>query len=115
MAGLDARSMTAGLGSPRVRRARGRPPARSVGPTLPALGFAAILFIFPLSGLFVQSVAGGSFEWYAKVADRLYLGVFLRTFEIALLVTIVSLLIGYPVAYFLATSSRRWRLIGFGF
>ena len=38
-----------------------------------------------------------------------------RTFEIAVIVTFFCLLIGYPVAYLLATTTPIWRAVGFAF
>ncbi len=47
---------------------------------------------------------------YEKLFRPLYLGVFWRTIKISLLVTMISLIIGYPVAYYLARKTRRFRL-----
>ncbi|BBK43329.1 ABC transporter permease [Allostella vacuolata] len=82
--------------------------------TAPGLIFLGLLFAMPLLQLFALSVEGGTTEWYARVfADGLYTTIFLRTFEIALFVTGAALLIGYPVAFFLATTTPTWRAIGF--
>lgn len=84
--------------------------------TLPALVFLGVFFVFPLSRLFGLSVEGWSFDAYGRVfRDGLYTAIFLRTFEIAATVTIVCFIIGYPVAFFLATTTRFWRLLGFAF
>ncbi len=83
--------------------------------TAPGLIFLGLIFAMPLLQLFALSVEGGTLEWYEKVfADGLYVTLFLRTFEIALFVTVAALLIGYPVAFFLATTTPRWRALGFG-
>ena len=82
--------------------------------TAPGLIFLGLLFAMPLIQLFALSVEGGTTEWYAKVfADGLYTTIFIRTFQIALFVTVTALLIGYPVAFFLATTTPTWRAIGF--
>jgi spermidine/putrescine transport system permease protein len=47
---------------------------------------------------------------YRRLADGLYAGVFLRTVRISITVTVLSLLIGYPVAYFLARKVRFFKL-----
>jgi putative spermidine/putrescine transport system permease protein len=82
--------------------------------TAPGMIFLGLIFAMPLLQLFGLSVQGGTTEWYAKVfADGLYTTIFLRTFEIALFVTVAALLVGYPVAFFLATTTPTWRAIGF--
>jgi len=88
----------------------------ALGLTTPALLFLGLLFVFPLARLFGLSIEGGDLTWYRQVfADGLYTTIFLRTFEIAAVVTIACLVLGYPVAYFLATTTRFWRAWGFAF
>jgi ABC-type spermidine/putrescine transport system permease subunit I len=41
--------------------------------------------------------------------------VFLRTLEIAAIVTVICLALGYPFAYWLATTTPGWRAVGFAF
>jgi ABC-type spermidine/putrescine transport system permease subunit I len=82
--------------------------------SLPALLLLGIFFMFPVARLMALSVADGTLQWYAKaLGERLYLEVFLLTFEIAAAVTAAALLLGYPLAYFLATTTRFWRAVGF--
>jgi putative spermidine/putrescine transport system permease protein len=84
--------------------------------TLPALLLLLALFVLPLGRLFALSFAGGSLEWYAKaLTGGLYTTILLRTFEIAAIVTLCCLVIGYPVAFLLATTTPTWRAIGFAF
>jgi ABC-type spermidine/putrescine transport system permease subunit I len=84
--------------------------------TLPALILLLLLFVLPLGRLFALSFAGGSLEWYAKaLTGGLYTTILLRTFEIAAIVTVCCLVIGYPVAFLLATTTPAWRAIGFAF
>src|SRR6476660_9494481 len=81
--------------------------------TLPALLLLTLLFMLPLLRLFSLSFAGG-FGWYEKaLTGGLYTAVLYRTFEIAGIVTFFSLVIGYPVAFLLATTTAKWRAIGF--
>lgn len=47
---------------------------------------------------------------YEKLLQPLYLSVFWRTLKISIYVTVLSLLIGYPVAYYLARKVKRFRL-----
>ena len=84
--------------------------------TLPALLLLTLLFVLPLLRLFSLSFAGGGFGWYEKaLTGGLYTAILYRTFEIAGIVTFVSLVIGYPVAFLLATTTPIWRAIGFAF
>ena len=54
--------------------------------------------------------AGSTFANYAAVLDRDYLRYFLDTFGIGLIVTAIALILGYPMAHFIArTGSRRLR------
>ena len=43
--------------------------------------------------------------------DTLYIAAYLNSIKIAFISTILALLVGYPIAYFIARSSDRWRNI----
>lgn len=84
--------------------------------TVPALLLLTLLFLLPLARLFSLSFEGGSLVWYEKaLTGGLYTAILYRTFEIAAIVTVCSLLIGYPVAFLLATTTPIWRAVGFAF
>jgi ABC-type spermidine/putrescine transport system permease subunit I len=84
--------------------------------TLPALLLLMLLFVLPLGRLFALSLEGGSLAWYEKaLTGGLYTTILLRTFEIAAIVTLSCLVIGYPVAFLLATTTPMWRALGFAF
>lgn len=92
------------------------PEIRIVLATVPAVTLLLIAFGLPLISFLGLSVQGGSVEWLTKVlTEDLYIRVMGRTFLVALAVTLLTLVIGYPVAHFLATTSPRWRAIGFTF
>jgi spermidine/putrescine transport system permease protein len=84
---------------------------------LPATAWLLVFFISPLFIVLVYSFLergtyGGvewvfTFENIARVIDPLYLKTFLRSVYIALLTTSFSLLLGYLLAYFIATRSGR--------
>jgi spermidine/putrescine transport system permease protein len=84
---------------------------------LPATAWLLVFFISPLFIVLVYSFLergtyGGvewvfTFENIARVIDPLYLKTFLRSVYIALLTTSFSFLLGYPLAYFIATRSGR--------
>jgi spermidine/putrescine transport system permease protein len=93
---------------------------RSAWLGLPAIGFYITVFIGPLLLLVVFSVAkqGAQFGQivyaldlgqYRAALDHLYLDIFARTLEMALLGTAGVIAVGYPVAYWLARVVRRYR------
>jgi ABC-type spermidine/putrescine transport system permease subunit I len=87
-----------------------------IGPAVPALLLLFVFFLFPVVRMLGFSIEGGSFEWYAKaLGEGLYLQVFLNTFEIALWVTAICLLLGYPLGFLLATTTPGWATAGFIF
>src|SRR5215471_1221589 len=81
---------------------------------IPALALLAVLFAYPVLRLMALSVQGGSLAWYAKaLGESLYLEVFWITIRIAITVTLATLVLSYPVAYFLATTTRLAAALGF--
>lgn len=59
--------------------------------------------------------AGFTVANYAKaLTDELYLGTLLDTLRLALTVTVLCLLLGYPVAFHLARTKSRWRGLLYG-
>jgi spermidine/putrescine transport system permease protein len=85
----------------------------------PALLWWAGLLVLPVGlvlaySFFQRGIYGGVvYEWtldnYRRAFDSLYLGVFWFSLRVAVEATVVSLLIGYPVALFIATRPARWR------
>lgn len=57
-----------------------------------------------------QIVADFTLRNYQKIGGNLYVNVLLATIRLSIYVTVLSLLIGYPVAYFLARKVRRFKL-----
>jgi putative spermidine/putrescine transport system permease protein len=79
----------------------------------PALGLYVLAFVVPQAGLLAQSAypddqfGPGA---YAAVLDDAYgIAVVVRTLLIGASVALVSLLLGFPLAYQLARTSSRWR------
>src|SRR5260221_4125569 len=90
--------------------------ARGFWPALPALVLLFLFFLFPVVRMLGFSVEAGTLDWYAKaLGEGLYLGVFWNTFQIALLVTLICLLLGYPLGFLIATTSPGWAMLGFIF
>jgi putative spermidine/putrescine transport system permease protein len=82
-----------------------------IGPlvlAVPAIAFLVVFFAIPVFGLLalsVQSPDGGALtaRYYAQImATDVYVRVLLITFKIAGLTAALSLLLGYPVAYWLS-------------
>ncbi|HEY6982461.1 ABC transporter permease [Reyranella sp.] len=89
---------------------------RSLLPALPALVLLVAVFLLPVLRLLGVSLEGGTLDWYAKaLGEGLYLRVFWNTFEIALLVTLFCLLLGYPLGFLMATTTSGWATLGFIF
>lgn len=87
-----------------------------IGPALPALLLLFVFFLFPVVRMLGFSLEGGTLDWYAKaLGESLYLQVFLNTFEIALWVTLICLVLGYPLGFLLATTTPGWATLGFIF
>jgi spermidine/putrescine transport system permease protein len=85
----------------------------------PSLFWLVVFFVVPLVLVlaisFGQRGTYGGVRWdltlknYARFFDSLYLRIFGRTILIALAVTLICLLLGYPLAYFIARRPARWR------
>ncbi len=87
---------------------------RLIGLALPALVFLLVLFGYPVLRLLMYSIEDGTFQHFEKaLTEQLYLQVLYDTLRIALIVTVFSLLLSYPLAYFLATTSPLWVTVGF--
>ncbi len=85
----------------------------------PSLFWLVVFFVLPLVLVFAISFGQrgtyGGVEWqlslenYGRFFDPLYLRIFGRTLVVALVTTVICLLVGYPLAYFIATRPARWR------
>jgi spermidine/putrescine transport system permease protein len=85
---------------------------------LPGLGFLILFFGLPLVYMALESLKTGTIDtgfqltWeFSNYTDALrnYDTQFIRSFEYAGLATLVALLIGYPLAYVIATRAGRYR------
>jgi spermidine/putrescine transport system permease protein len=85
---------------------------------LPGLLWLAVFFLVPLGFLFYQSLESGSLDFgYAFTwtwgnywhAIRDYRGHFERSLEYAGIATALSLIVSYPVAYWIAFRGGRWK------
>lgn len=83
-------------------------------PALPAIAFLAVFFVVPvlqiLQGSFVSD--SGNLDWSAFgriVQAPVYVKVLWTTFGISLATAVLSVLIGYPIAYLLSSQSEHSR------
>ncbi|MBK5569545.1 ABC transporter permease [Ensifer sp. SSB1] len=85
------------------------------GYLVPALLLVAIFFILPVLMLLLRSVLEpepGLQNYVTLLGSTTYLRIFLNTFVVAGVVTIIATVVGYPVAWLLAIMPERWsRLI----
>ena len=83
------------------------------GLTLPYLLMVTALIVIPVGWSFYLSFIGRdgslSFENYERMMkSKAYIRIFLTTFKISILTTIICAAIGYPLAYFMSQLSRKW-------
>jgi spermidine/putrescine transport system permease protein len=98
---------------------RRRPGLQTLVLIFPSLFWLVVFFAVPLIIVFVYSFLTrgpyGQIVWefnlqnYVRFVDPLYLKIFVRSFKIAGLTTLFCFLLGYPMAYWIATRSPRWR------
>ncbi|AFL51521.1 mannopine transport system permease protein [Sinorhizobium fredii] len=78
-------------------------PSASLGLAAPLVAALVAGFLYPVVRLVALSFSGGTFDHYRRIfSEPLHLGVLLSTIEVALVVTIASLVVGFPVAYLMA-------------
>ena len=96
---------TAITASPRGLRPRMSHPALAV----PLLAYLAAFYGYPVAAMLLRSVSEPSWtvENFAKIFETpVFLYVLWLTFRVALVVTLISLLLGFPVAYLLARMDK---------
>jgi spermidine/putrescine transport system permease protein len=85
----------------------------------PAIAWLIIFFVLPLLIILAYSFLergtyGGvtavfTLSNYQRLFSEVFLGVIARSIWLALLTTVACLLVGYPLAFFIATRPPRWR------
>lgn len=81
--------------------------------TFPALLIVGLLMVAPIAWLLSMSFFGQNGELSLEnyrlfFGEPVYRDMFLNTFQIAFIVTAITVLVGYPVAYLLAILPSRW-------
>jgi putative spermidine/putrescine transport system permease protein len=81
-----------------------------LAPALPAVLLLAIVFVSPTAYVLAKNLGAGGGATYAKFfSDEFYRAVLADTVVLALRVTLIALLIGYPTAYFVARTASRFK------
>ena len=89
----------------------------SGGWALPAVLFLLMFLIAPLVANAFRSVTLGEaalhpLAYYEKLLlDSYYSGIFFTTFKVSLITTLCTLVLGYPVAYFMVRYAGRWNAL----
>lgn len=90
---------------------------KGIGPAIPAMLLLTIFFVVPVISLLLRSVTEpkmGLQNYETLLATRTYAKVFWNTFMVASVVTGLTVVLGFPVAWLLSILPRRWSAIGFG-
>lgn len=77
----------------------------------PALIVVTVLVFLPVGWLFWLSIVDDgqlSLVHYRRLANATHFSIFYTTFEISVLVTVLALLLGYPLAYLMSQLPQRW-------
>ena len=96
-----------------LRRLAAREGYTFFGLTLPYLVMVMALIAIPVGWLFYLSFIGRdgtlSLENYERMwKSKAYIKIFITTFKISILTTIICAAIGYPLSYFMSQLSRKW-------
>ena len=83
------------------------------GLTLPYLVLVTALIIIPIGWLFYMSFIGRdgtlSLENYTRMIDsKAYMRIFITTFKISILTTLICAMLGYPLTYFMSQLPKKW-------
>lgn len=81
---------------------------------VPGLALLSLAFFLPIGKMLVLSVSGPdgpTLEHFARfLGDPFYLGILWRTVRLSVVITLVSAVIGFPLAYIMARAGPRLRL-----
>ncbi len=83
---------------------------------VPALLVVLAFFAFPVAALLLRSVAEptlGAQNYAELFGSSTYLKIFVNTFVVSALVTLIAVVVGFPIAWMLAIMPRRWSQVVF--
>lgn len=101
----------------KARRSR---PYRLAGPSwiVPVLLFLGFFFVIPLGANILRSLQAGQaatsgplFYYIKLLTDAYYGGIIVESLKVAAISTVLCLVVGYPVAYFMVRFAGRWNAI----
>jgi len=95
---------------------------RAAALVLPGIAWLLLFFVVPLVFIFIVSLghrdaldrislADPSFANYAKAFDPVFLPTFFNSVKFALITTVLSLAIGYPIAYWISRYGGRHKVL----
>lgn len=99
---------------PSVSATRSEP--SGIAYVVPALLLVLAFFAFPVAALLLRSVLEpepGLGNYAELFGSTTYLKIFVNTFVVSGLVTLISVVVGFPVAWMLAIMPRRWSQVVF--
>ena len=87
--------------------------------SLPTLLWTLVFFVVPMGIVWFYSFGenaglneihvSGTLDNYKRATEWLYLGIFGKSFAVAALVTLICLIVGFPVAMAITFTSEKWR------
>ncbi len=109
-------AVPAPFASPKAAAPLGWADRGGLGYVLPALLLVLAFFVLPVTALLLRSVTDpqpGLQNYVELLGSTTYLRIFLNTFLVSGLVTLISVVVGFPVAWMLAIMPRRWSQVIF--
>ena len=109
--------MSTGVNAKGLRRDELREKLALFGLSAPAALLVLVIIVIPVGWLFWLSLFNDqgalSLSNYTRMIDnKSYTRIFVTTFKVSFLTTAFCVLLGYPLAYFLAQLPRRWAALG---
>ena len=87
--------------------------------SLPTLLWVLLFFLIPMAIVWLYSFGenrglteiaiSGTLDNYKRATEWLYLSIFGKSFAVAALVTLICLIVGFPVAMAITFASEKWR------
>ena len=78
--------------------------------TLPTVLALMVFFVAPMVYVLVDTMKGDGIKYFQKFfTDEMYRGILMTTITVSLKVTVISLLLGYPTAYFMARTKSKMK------
>ena len=77
---------------------------------LPAVIALLVLFIAPMAYMLYETLREkGTADFVLFFSDEFYRGILWTTIRVSLIVTLITFLLGYPTAYFMARTRSKWK------